>query len=292
MQKAALSFLFFLRSIRVIPKVEGLMMKLMRYFPLFSKHVVVIDVFDGVRMKLNLDDLVQQHLFAHGYYEPEATTMWKYCLQTSNTVVDIGANVGYYSLLTAKYGKRDVRVFSFEPMTHIYNRAKENIELNSFSAIKLTKLALSNQTKKEVIALEEQSNWGGSNIVVNAPKQGAHSEQIETTTLDLFAKEQNLSSVDLIKMDIEGYELFALQGMANTLTQFKPIVFIEILDNLLARFNYTPEDIFAFFRKHGYEGYMILPNQKLRVLHQAISFDGLILFAQKNDNRIQSQIIA
>lgn len=110
--------------------------------------------------------------------------------------------MGYYSLLNAKYGKSNVRVFSFEPMTNIHNRAKENIELTSFSKIQLTKLALSNQTKTETIPLEEQSNWGGSNIVANAPKQGAHSEQIETTTLDLFVKEHNLSTVDLIKMDI------------------------------------------------------------------------------------------
>ena len=78
--------------------------------------------------------------------------------------------------------------------------------------------------------------------------------------------------------------------MENTLKQFKPIVFIEILDNLLARFNYTPEDIFAFFSKHGYCGYMILPNQQLKLLDKAISFDGLILFASQNHSRIESCI--
>jgi FkbM family methyltransferase len=292
MQNIALSGLFFLRKLRIIPKVEGLMMKLMRNFPAFSKHTVVVSIFDDVKMKLNLDDLVQQHLFAHGYYEPEATAMWKYCLQSSKIVADVGANVGYYSLLSAKYGKKDTQIFSFEPMTHIFNRAKENIYLNSFSNIHLTKVALSNEKKKEVIALEEENNWGGSNIVVAAGDGKIRAEQIETTTLDLFVQENNLERVDLIKMDVEGYEPFALHGMTQTIKRFEPIVFIEILEQLLSRFHYTPNDVFGFFHQRGYHGYMILPNQRLKKLNKAISFDGLILFAKENDKRVQAAIVA
>ncbi|MFI5206140.1 MAG: FkbM family methyltransferase, partial [Candidatus Paceibacterales bacterium] len=100
----------------------------------------------------------------------------------------------------------------------------------------------------------------------------------------------NLKRVALVKMDIEGYEPFVLAGMKQTMANLKPIVFVEILDHLLAKFNNTPDDVFAYFGEFGYAGYFILPNQKLRLLKKSISLDGLILFAPENDERIRSCI--
>lgn len=291
MANVALSTLYFLRSIRNLPKVPGLTMKLMRHFPVFSKHIVTTEVFDGVQMKLNLDDLLQQHIFTYGYYEKDATEMWKHCIKGAKNVVDIGANVGYYSIITAKYGPKDVQIYSFEPMTRTNQRAWENIKLNAFNNIHLQKLAVSDTTKKETIAMGESANWGGSKIVHDAVSDKVHSEQIETVTLDAFVAEHNIQQIDVVKMDIEGYEPFALKGMQASLAKFKPIVFIEIEEVLLSKFNYKAEDVFQYFWNLGYSAYTIQPGKKLKPQNTTISMDGLLLFAPIGDGRISGCIV-
>lgn len=288
MSNIPVSILYTLRSLRALPKVPGLTMKLMRHFPFFSKHVVTTEVFDDVKMKLYLDDLLQQHIFTYGYYEKAATEMWKHCIKTAKTVVDIGANVGYYSIITAKYGPKDVQIYSFEPMTQTNKRAWDNIKLNSFNNIHLQKLAVSDTVKKETIALGEEANWGGSKIVHEAVSDNVHSEQIETITLDAFVQEKSIKQIDVIKMDIEGYEPFALKGMKESLTKFKPLVFIEIEEVLLSKFNYKAEDVFQYFWDLGYSAYLIQPGKKLKPQNTSISMDGLILFAPIGDTRINN----
>lgn len=163
---------------------------------------------------------------------------------------DVGANIGETSLNFARIASNGL-VYSFEPVPFLFNRLKKNIKLNSFSNIKIYNLAVS-EIKQELY-FELPDNQNSSGISLNKNKS-THSSIVYSTTIDSFVLEHSISNIDFIKIDVEGFENFVLNGASNTLQTMHPILFIEIdnknltkngssekklLDQLRNEFNYT-----------------------------------------------------
>ncbi|HEY0355769.1 MAG TPA: FkbM family methyltransferase, partial [Flavisolibacter sp.] len=103
-------------------------------------------------------------------------------------------------------------------------------------------------------------------------------ETINTITLDEWAKENHIDRINMIKIDIEGAEYEALEGMQYVLTQMKPVVMIEIQASLLAKYNKQPRDIYRFMKDHGYRSFEVVSKNQLKEI-DAEWEDELVLFA-------------
>jgi FkbM family methyltransferase len=238
---------------------------------------VVSKIFFDLKMLLTLKDWVQFNLFIYGQYEDNETKLVRKLCRNESVFFDIGANVGYYSLIAGKTNKNN-RVYAFEPVKRTFERAAANIKLNHLNNIFLYKKIISNTTELASINVGNESNWGMSSLVQHEHLSG-DIEKVESITLDNFVKEQKITRLDLVKIDVEGFELNVLEGMKETLIQFKPIILIEILDHNLAANGNKPEDIYNFLWQMGYFSYKILSN-KLEQIHAPESYHGLIYFAQ------------
>ncbi|NEZ65801.1 FkbM family methyltransferase [Leptolyngbyaceae cyanobacterium CCMR0082] len=188
-------------------------------------------------------------------------------LQPEDSFLDIGANVGVYSLLAAS--KISVgKIYSFEALPKNYGRLEENIKLNSFDQVKSYSIAVSDTEGSIALNLAE----GDSMPFVSSDFDNENSIIVATNTLDNLLEDKPLKQLTLAKIDIEGAELLAFKGATSLLKQQLPYVWILELNNTINHFEHTEDEVVNFLRNFGYELYsydadsnqlqMITPNQK------------------------------
>ncbi len=232
---------------------------------------------DNLKMLLTVKEWIQQCLFIYGYFELAETAFWKNITLNKRTIFDIGANIGYFSLLASKRIKHDGKIYAFEPVSRTYTRAKTNIELNHFQNILLSKLALSDDDRKLIINSGNEDNWGMSSINVNDQLKG-FSEEVQATSVDNFIAANGIKNLDVAKIDVEGGELFTLKGMTSTIDKMRPVILIEVLDETLIPAGTSKEEVFKFLTDKNYKPYKILNNCQLKELEKPVSEDGLVCF--------------
>ncbi len=219
----------------------------------FSEDVTVkVRTKDRGWMNLDLNDMAQFPLYYNIYEWRDTPTIISLC-QDTDTILDIGGNIGQMALLFAQYAKK---VYTFEPIPATSTRLGENIKLNKLEKkVILNKVALSNYSGKIQFGLPPESNRGtGSTILTEASKN--NTIEVDVTTLDEFILQNQIHNIDFIKMDIEGAELFALQGMNNLLSkEKKPILILEMTLSMMTEAGYSPKDLLDFLEKFGYSCY-------------------------------------
>ncbi len=238
---------------------------------------VYFEITDSIEMLLTVKDWLQKNLFIHGFYEKPETEFWKNATQNKMTIFDIGANVGYFSLLASKRILASGVIYAFEPVSYTYNRAKINIELNGIKNILLNKLALTDSDKQLTLNIGNEENWGMSSINATG-NLSLKSEIVSATSVDKFVIANNITQIDLVKIDVEGCELFTLKGMENTIDKMQPVILIEVLDDTLIPAGSSKEEVFKFLIDKHYTPYKIRNGRELLELTQPISNNGLVCF--------------
>ena len=186
----------------------------------------------------------------NGSYEPHVTKEIQKHLKPGDIFVDIGANLGYFTLLASGLVGPSGKVISFEPATKTYNFCKKNVELNKLTNVELYNNGLWNE--KMTLIISDSNQLGGNHI----SDKGDSIECITLDSLDL--------TPDMIKMDIEGAEPYALQGMVRTLKRCHPVIVLEINRHCLRTyFKKDTEDIWQLLTDLGYEITVIPSNQKV-----------------------------
>jgi FkbM family methyltransferase len=159
----------------------------------------------------NDDPISYQLLFNRNGMEMYETKLFKNLVTKGMTVVDVGANIGYYTLLAAKLVGDKGRVIAFEPEPQNYALLVRNIKLNSYRNVVPVKKAVSRKTGTADLFINKQAGAHGffpdrdDNIGVT---------RVETVSLDQYFKGRE-NPIDIIKIDVEGAELAVLQGMPN-----------------------------------------------------------------------------
>jgi FkbM family methyltransferase len=147
-----------------------------------------------------------------GFSEKHVTDYFKSHIKPGMTVVDIGANIGYYTLLFARLVGQKGRVYAFEPEPTNIRYLKHNLELNDCDNVILIEKAVSNRCGTTQLFLSPD-NPGGHAL---SPAAGEKAVDVGVVTLDSVLGDRE---VDFIKMDIEGHEYFAIQGMRRLLSR-------------------------------------------------------------------------
>jgi len=179
----------------------------------------------GGKIYLNLRENKSEREKFIGYYEYQKTNLFKKMVKPGMTILDIGTNKGYFSLLSAKKMDDDGQVLSFEPHPKNCYWIKKSISVNGYKSIKLFQVALSNKNGEMRLFVGAKS--GHHSLVRN---QELGSIAISTRKLDDILAEQKISKVDLIKIDVEGAEIQVLEGANKLLAQQSPKLLIDIHD--------------------------------------------------------------
>jgi len=154
-----------------------------------------------------------------GDYEPELKKVFKSIIKPGDFILDIGANIGFHTLYFAQLTGNMGKVTAFEPVSHNYAALKKNIELNKYTNITSYNIALSNKNEQIKIQADLKSNNPGAyNLFENGDVS------IKCVVGDQVIVDPK---VDFIKIDVEGYESFVLDGLIQTIKKNKPKIIFE-----------------------------------------------------------------
>lgn len=213
----------------------------------------------GVKMICPLGDYRVAPVEALNFldYETTDSAMIMRLVSPNDCVIDIGANMGWYSINVAKTYPQS-KVHAFEPIPKTYSFLEQNIKLNHVSNIVAHHFGLSNARKDLTFYFYPEGSGNASSANLSE-RTDAELVTCHVERLDDFVSANELH-VDFIKCDVEGAELFAFQGAVETLKRDKPIVFTEMLRKWAAKFNYHPNEILALFTSMGYRCFVAQDN--------------------------------
>jgi FkbM family methyltransferase len=206
----------------------------------------------GSSITCNLNDHVQRQIFFFGAYEPIDSYLFWLLLEPEMVVVDGGANVGQYSMLAAaKVGARG-SVHAFEPIPDTFACLKKNLMANSLENITANNLALWNCEETVHLGMPEDMVDNVGSYTVGAADSSSGSIEASAASLDTYAVTHALRRLDLIKLDIEGAESFALRGARKVLEEFRPTILMEINRQALTRAGSGVDALWAEMSRLGY----------------------------------------
>ncbi|MCX7697934.1 MAG: FkbM family methyltransferase [Candidatus Goldbacteria bacterium] len=178
-----------------------------------------------------------------GTYERKKVLVLSKMIKLGMVCYDIGAHVGYYSLLFSRYVGKTGMVYAFEPLPRNLKYLNNHLTLNKLLNVKIIPYAVSFKKGYSKLLFENENQSFIARLDVNG------NLKINTICIDELVKNNLILSPNIIKIDVEGHELQVLMGAKQTLINFKPIIFVA-LDNMN-----TKKNIFDFLTNLGYNIY-------------------------------------
>lgn len=197
---------------------------------------------NGCRIRCDLGDNLQRQIFFTGAYEPVECFLLTRLLRPGMTFIDVGANVGQYSLLASTAVGGTGCVHAFEPVPALFASLSENVSANRLGNVRLNRAALWHEPGELVLSLaaSDRENVGAYSVGAGNEATAVRSPAMR---LDDYAAENALERIDFIKMDVEGAELFALQGMREVLRRHTPMLLLELAEPTLERLRCSPRQV-------------------------------------------------
>jgi FkbM family methyltransferase len=224
-------------------------------------------------LKINIDEHIIHGCFRHrsfldhistGRYEVFTTELFKKHLRPGMTVIDGGAHIGFYTLVAARYVRSTGRVFAFEPDPHNFQCLVFNINKNLYQNVTTFQKSIAEKVRDTILYQSSGtiSSSLGYRQEVRSFLMGIHIKKlsVRSTTLDT---ELEGIPVDVVKLDIEGAELLALQGMTKILQKNQSLVlFVEINPSALHSLHTSPEALIRKLEDFGFSLYFIDESNK------------------------------
>lgn len=205
---------------------------------------------NGINYHLDISDIIGWYIY-FGFKEKSKEHLIEIAKQ-GDVVLDIGANIGETSLRLAQKVQSGGRVFAFEPAQFNYTQLQKNLSLNAFKNISAYPLGIGAFEGEFTLYTIDRHNKGKNKISENKSLD-AKNETIRLTTIDQFMKSNQIEKVDLIKLDIEGFEMKALKGGQETLKNYRPKLFIEVDNQLLVEQGSSAKELFNYLISLNYE---------------------------------------
>lgn len=222
------------------------------------------------RMELRLPDLVQSQIFFFGIWEPHITAFINDRLSAGSMFVDVGANVGYYTLLAAQIVGDHGHVFAIEASPSIFRQLQRNLDLNAFQKlhnVTLYNVAVSDSEGTLKVFLNDDSNLGASSTIplIAHTRDQRFEAEVPARTLSAIVGRERLLNARMIKIDVEGAEALVIRGILDLLGSFSErtewifeVTFCAAIDE-----GSSVANLLDGFRDAGYNLYRILSDSSV-----------------------------
>jgi FkbM family methyltransferase len=221
---------------------------------------------------LNLSQAVERRFFFMGYHhERDLQLAIDAIVKPGDTFIDVGANLGFVTLHAARRVGPSGRVIAFEPQAVCCDRIRRNMSLNNIKHIDIHNFGLSDRAS--VLTLTVLSNvsalatftWDDER---DGPNAGGKVD-VPVARGDDIVRDRIIGNL-MMKIDVEGFELFVLRGFAETIKKHRPPIFQEVVPLFLRRAGVGVADVFDWYRAMDYRGYAVSltgkwKNEKLRL---------------------------
>jgi FkbM family methyltransferase len=199
------------------------------------------------------------HIALFGTYEPELREIFRAVLRRGGIAIDIGANIGWHTLLMADLVGIEGRVLTAEANPSVRRSLQENIDLNRFQQVDIIPYALADAEGTVMFHGPEahDPDSGNGYVISNGAERCAATISVEARRLDQVVFSAGIDRLDLIKIDVEGFEWPVLKGGEQTIASFRPHIVFEFDAAYAPRGGGSAVLMDDFFRRHRYRLFRI-----------------------------------
>tara|TARA_Y100000034_G_C6780767_1_gene348960 strand:- start:65 stop:709 length:645 start_codon:yes stop_codon:yes gene_type:complete len=192
----------------------------------------VVCEYEGMKILIRnpSKSLIGKSIYKYGFWEKETTETVVSKVKEKMNILDVGADIGYYSLLFSKLVGNNGMIYSFEPIPEAKGYLDVNICLNNIMNVKSYEFALFDEEGFSYI----EDPFGKSRLNNNPDMQNYDSIRVQTKKFDSLKIN---SRIDLIKIDVEGSEMNVLTGMKETIKKYHPIILLELHCDLIKQYS-------------------------------------------------------
>jgi FkbM family methyltransferase len=198
--------------------------------------------------------LIGWHILFFGSYEAELRRLFRTILPRGGVAIDVGANVGWHATLMASRVGSTGRVLAIEPNPSVRKRLSDNLSLNQMNNVDVIPYVIADfDGVVDFLDLHaDEIGSGSGHVVASADAEQCETIKVETRRLDHVIAGSNIHRIDLLKIDVEGYEWPALQGGAESIAKFRPHIVFEYDAAYAMRGGGSPITLLKFFNNLNY----------------------------------------
>lgn len=252
---------------------------------------VIIKVSNNARLKLYTDSVLSETIYAGRFENAELDFVTRY-LKKGDVFLDVGANIGLFTVVAASKVGSNGHIFSFEPVKKTFLRLSENIRLNNLSNVSLFNAGLSNEDGELEITTSGDGYDAWNSFGIPTAGLRFSREKVGIIKLDSWARQQNTSKVNLAKIDVEGWECNVLRGGESFLSsENAPDLLVEFTEENCRNAGFTCASIYDQLSSLGFQMFLydearktLIPEPKRKI------YTHLNIIATKHPERIRKRI--
>lgn len=206
----------------------------------------------GVYYWLDSERWLQRQIIETGEFEPESTRVVEKLVGPGDVALDVGANIGYFTLLLSRLVGERGRVIAFEPTEHYGNVLRRNLSANGVRNCRVESLGLSNEEGEWLASIGDSSatlHW------VSPDEKPRLREAIRLERLDDIGDRLGLDRLDFIKIDVDGHEPLFFEGAWQTLERFRPVILVEVSEPHYRHAGTSAADFYDILEARGLRVY-------------------------------------
>jgi FkbM family methyltransferase len=213
----------------------------------------------GLKFELDLSQGIDLAIYLQGHFGPSTARALARYVVPSHTVIDIGANIGAYTLHMAKLVGTSGRVFAFEPTDFAYRKLQRNLDLNSSLRTRVaTYCCFLGPHDDGNVPPAIYASWplaGGDDLHARHFGEPKSTAAAVFRSLDSVLAEHGNPAVNLVKLDVDGFECDVLSGATETMRRHRPVFVMEVAPYVLEERGASLEKLLSFFSPLGYRLY-------------------------------------
>ena len=216
---------------------------------------ITVAEFNGIFTVSSRSDLFRR-LVQYGQYEPQLVECCKNLTDAGRDVVDVGANVGFYTVFFAKLIGPSQRVLAVEPTPNALRHLRMNLAANAVAdkVEVFDGVALDVNSEIEIKYIENREEYSSVGVMDHPSIKGSILKSIpaQARTVDELVNQHSLRP-GFVKIDVEGMEHKVIEGMKITMAVHRPVILCELSNPLLKKNGSTSAEVIALIRGHGYK---------------------------------------
>lgn len=212
------------------------------------------------------DGILDPLFYGNEYVETSDLEVLTMLVRSGDIIFDIGANTGLYSIVS-HIASKEISIYAFEPNPINLKRLAKNIELNSISNISTLPFAVGNSNEEISFTVREDNSLSDTSSAIESFSKSTYRGELKwknikvaQVRIDDFVESHKITKIDMMKIDVEGYEIEVLKGAMQSILRWKPVILIESFLNDDKR-----AFLEEFVRNAGYTIYLILQEGVVRV---------------------------